>query len=317
MSPPIVVAQNLFKWYGPRLAVRDVSFSIGTGEVVGLLGPNGSGKSTIFRMLTGYLTPSAGKASVAGYDATTDSRALRQQIGYVPEDAPLYDHMRVAEFLRFMAGIKGLDGRKARQSVDAAVARLQLEPVVTMLIAKLSRGFRQRVALAQALLNGPKLLVLDEPTSGLDPSQIIALRELIRELAGVQTILIASHVLSEIERVASRVMILLDGSLLTENALHHASQTQRLRLAVTGPDEEVRACLGAIGGIDLISAEPASEPAAAACYVVTADQRPRLAQDIAAALAERRLALSELIAVPVDLEQVFLELTRGRQKVAA
>ena len=316
MSSPIVVAHKLVKRYGPRLAVRDVSFSIAAGEVVGLLGPNGSGKSTIFRILTGFLPPSSGEARVAGHDVATDSLALRREIGYVPEDAPLYDHMRVAEFLRFMAGIKGLGGVAARRSIDAVITRLQLQRVVGMLIAKLSRGFRQRVALAQALLHEPKLLVLDEPTSGLDPSQIIALRELIRELAGGQTILIASHVLSEIERVASRVMILLDGVLLTENALYHGGREQRLKVVVTGSDEDVRACLGGISGVRAISSEACAEPGPAR-YVVTADQRPGLAQDIAAALAGRRLALSELVAVPADLEQVFLDLTRRREEAAA
>jgi ABC-2 type transport system ATP-binding protein len=310
MSSPIVVAQHLGKWYGPRLAVRDVSFSIAAGEVVGLLGPNGSGKSTIFRILTGFLPPSSGKAAVAGHDVASDSRALRREIGYVPEDAPLYDHMRVAEFLRFMAGIKGLGGREARRAVAGVIERLELERVTGMLTAKLSRGFRQRVALAQALLNEPKLLVLDEPTSGLDPSQIIALRELIRALAGRQTVIVASHVLSEIERVASRVMILLDGELLTEDALGAGSQKQRLRLAAAGAEAEVRAALGAVAGVRAIAV---TEPGR---YVVTAEPRPHLAQELAAALAERRLALSELMTVPADLEQVFLELTRRRKDAA-
>jgi ABC-2 type transport system ATP-binding protein len=316
MSSPIVTADHLSKWYGPRRAIRDISFSIDAGEVVGLLGPNGSGKSTIFRILTGFLPPSSGKASVAGHDVAEDSRALRREIGYVPEDAPLYDHMRVAEFLRFMAGIKGLGGGRARRSIDAVVARLQLEPVAAMPIAKLSRGFRQRVALAQALLNEPKLLVLDEPTSGLDPSQVIALRMLLRELAGGQTILIASHVLSEIERVASRVMILLDGVLLSDDALSQSRQTQRLRLAVAGPEDDVRAALGAVQGVRAISVEPGTALAPAR-YLVIADERPGLAQDLAAALAERRLALAELVAVPPDLEQVFLDLTRHQRKDAA
>ena len=219
MSAPVVVARNLVKWYGPRLAVRDVSFSIAPGEVVGLLGPNGSGKSTIFRILTGYLAPSSGSASVADHDAVSASLALRREVGYVPEDAPLYDHMRVGELLRFMARLKGLAGREVERGVGEAAARLALEQVLRTPIAKLSRGFRQRVALAQALLGDPKLLVLDEPTSGLDPAQVIAVRELVRELAGRRTVLIASHILSEIERIASRVMILLDGRLLTTDAL--------------------------------------------------------------------------------------------------
>jgi ABC-2 type transport system ATP-binding protein len=316
MGSPIIVADRLVKWYGPRVAVRDVSFSVEAGEVVGLLGPNGSGKSTIFRILTGYLTPSSGTASVAGHDTATDSLALRQEVGYVPEDAPLYGHMRVAEFLRFMARLKGLAGAAASRAVDAVVARLQLDKVVGLPVAKLSRGYRQRVAIAQALLHEPPLLVLDEPTSGLDPQQVIAIRDLIRDLAGKQTVLIASHVLSEIEQIASRVMILLDGRLLTSDALEQTAPTQYLRLTVAGPDADVRACIGAVSGVRSISI--AADPAAASArYLVAADQRPQLAPDIAAALADRRFALSELVAVPPDLEQVFLALTRHREEAAA
>jgi ABC-2 type transport system ATP-binding protein len=312
MSLPIVVAQKLVKWYGPRLAVRGVSFSVDQGEVVGLLGPNGSGKSTIFRILTGYLTPSSGTASVAGHDAASDSLALRREIGYVPEDAPLYDHMRVAEFLRFMARIKGLAGLAASRAIGGVAARLELERVLDVPVSRLSRGFRQRVAIAQALLNEPKLLVLDEPTSGLDPSQVIALRDLIRGLAGAQTVLIASHVLSEIERIAGRVMILLGGRLLTSDALARGTQPQRLRLEVAGPEEAVRRALGAVAGLRAVSAEAGSGR-----YILEGDGSPRLAQEVAAALGAGGLALSELAAVPADLEQVFLDLTRRSAEAAA
>jgi ABC-2 type transport system ATP-binding protein len=195
MSSPIIVIENLVKWYGPHLAVRDVSFSVADGEIVGLLGPNGSGKSTIFRILTAYLTPSSGVATVAGCDVASESPALRGEVGYVPEDAPLYDHMRVNEFLRFMARLKGLAGSHIDRAVEEAVERLRLEKVLTMTVAKLSHGYRQRVAIAQALLTKPRLLVFDEPTSGIDPSQVIAVRNLIRALGGQQTVLIASHVL--------------------------------------------------------------------------------------------------------------------------
>jgi ABC-2 type transport system ATP-binding protein len=316
MSPPIVVAQHLVKWYGPRLAVRGVSFSIDAGEVVGLLGPNGSGKSTIFRILTGYLAPSSGSVAVAGHDAVTQSLALRREVGYVPEDAPLYDHMRVAEFLRFMARIKGLSGAAVRHGLESVAARLRLERVMDTPIAKLSRGFRQRVAIAQALLNEPKLLVLDEPTSGLDPSQVNAFRDLVRGFDGAQTVLIASHVLPEIAQIAGRVMILLDGVLLTTDALKLAADILRLRLQVDGPEQEVRACLAAVAGVRAVSAAARGE-GAPALYIIEAEPRPQMAQDIAAALVERRLALSELMAVPPDLEQVFLELTRRRDEVAA
>ncbi len=315
MSAPIISAQNLVKWYGPRLAVRDISFEVGQGEVVGLLGPNGSGKSTIFRILTGYLTPSSGTASVAGFDVMTESVALRHQVGYVPEEAPLYDHMRASEFLCFMARLKGLSGRMVYRAVETAAARLQLEKVMNLTIAKLSRGYRQRVAIAQALLNEPKLLVLDEPTSGLDPGQVIAVRALIRELAGKQTILIASHVLPEIEEIANRVMILLDGRMLTTDALKHGVQTHRLRLQVAGNEQTVRECIGAVPGVRSLRKVAASiHPAR---YLVDTDPRPELAQEIASALIGHGLALRELTPLPPDLETIFLELTGHPQEVAA
>jgi ABC-2 type transport system ATP-binding protein len=228
--PDLVVVDRLVKRYGPRVAVRGVSFEIEEGEVIGLLGPNGSGKSTILRVLAGYLPPSAGNVCIAGIDVAADSLGARMQVGYVPEDAPLYDGMRVAEFLRFMAAIKGVAARATRGAVATAAERLDLGPVLGMPIGKLSRGFRQRVAIAQALVNDPPLLILDEPTNALDAYQVIAVRALIRSLAGRRTVLVASHVLTEIERVASRVMILLDGRLLTTDAMREADCTSPGRL---------------------------------------------------------------------------------------
>jgi ABC-type Na+ transport system ATPase subunit NatA len=169
--------------------------AIEQGEIVGLLGPNGSGKSTIFRMLTGYLVPTSGRIEVAGHDVVADSLTVRRVISYVPEDAPLYDHMLVGEFLHFMANLKGLRGAAAKAAVDAAAERLDLTGVMLLLTGKLSRGFRQRVSIAQALLGDPQVLVLDEPTSGLDPHQVIAVRDLIQPLEGSRTVLIASHIL--------------------------------------------------------------------------------------------------------------------------
>ena len=316
MSTAVVDVQNLVKWYGPRLAVRGVSFSVAEGEVVGLLGPNGSGKSTIFRILTGYLVPTSGSAAVAGHDATTQSLALRHEVGYVPEDAPLYDHMRVNEYLRFMAHLKGLFGRSATRAIGTVAERLQLQAVAGVPIGKLSRGYRQRVAIGQALLNDPKLLIFDEPTSGLDPSQVIAIRDLIRELAGRRTVLMASHVLPEIEQIASRVMILLDGRLLTSDALALAVDGQRLRLQVAGPEPMVREAIAAVPGVRSIVVEPESGGPDLR-YLVEADQRPEVAQQLAAALVGRGLALSELTTVRPDLERIFLQLTRRPSEAAA
>jgi len=194
--------------------VESFDLMLARNEVVGLLGPNGSGKSTILRMIAGYLRPSAGEVRVAGFDVVQEGLEARRRIGYVPEDVPLYTAMRTREFLLFMGRLRGLARPELARAVDEVVERLSLQRVQSTLIGKLSRGFRQRVAIAQALLGRPALLLLDEPTNGLDPRQIIELRETVRLLAGEVAILVSSHVLAEIERVADRAAILLDGRLL-------------------------------------------------------------------------------------------------------
>jgi ABC-2 type transport system ATP-binding protein len=313
---PLVLAQHVTKWYGPRRAVSDASFAIEKGEVVGLLGPNGSGKSTIFRMLTGYLVPTSGRIEVAGHDVVASSLAIRRVISYVPEDAPLYDHMRVGEFLHFMAALRGLRGAAARAAVDAAAERLDLGGVMLLLAGKLSRGFRQRVSIAQALLGNPQVLVLDEPTSGLDPHQVIGVRDLIRSLAGSQTVLIASHILPEIEKIASRVMILLDGTLLTDDALKEKGEGIMLRLAAAAPEATVRGIVSAIAGVRDFAVAPdvGSGPPH---YLVRAEPRASVAADILASLVTAGVAVSELTEGRPDLERVFLDLTRQSSKVAA
>jgi len=313
---PLVLAEHVTKWYGPRRAVTDVSFAIEQGEIVGLLGPNGSGKSTIFRMLTGYLVPTSGRIEVAGHDVVADSLAVRRVISYVPEDAPLYDHMRVREFLHFMANLKGSRGTAAKRAVDAAVERLDLGRVMPLLTGMLSRGFRQRVSIAQALLGDPPLLVMDEPTSGLDPHQVIAVRDLIRSLARTHTVLIASHVLPEIERIASRVMILLDGTLLTADALKERADGTVLRLAATAPEETIRSAIAAIAGVRDIAVEPDPDSTTNR-YLIRAEPRPSLAADIVAALVRAGIGVSELTEARPDLERVFLDLTRPSSRTAA
>jgi ABC-2 type transport system ATP-binding protein len=312
---PVVLAQHVSKWYGPRRAVTDVSFVIEQGEIVGLLGPNGSGKSTIFRMLTGYLVPTSGSIEVAGHDVVADSLAVRRTISYVPEDAPLYDHMRVSEFLHFMASIKGLRGAALRTAVEASVERLDLAGVMTLLTGKLSRGFRQRVSIAQALLGDPKVLVLDEPTSGLDPHQVIAVRDLVQSLAGRHTVLLASHILPEIEKIASRVMILLDGRLLTADALKETGRDMVLRLSAAASQDAVRAVVTALAGVRGLAVDPEGG-AGPARYLIQADRRPSLAAEIVAALVGAGIAVSELTERNPDLERVFFELTRTARAAA-
>jgi ABC-2 type transport system ATP-binding protein len=208
-----VVARGVSKRYGATLALDSLDLEIGRGEVFGLLGPNGSGKTTFIRLLAGYLLPSAGALTVCGCDAVDESLQARRLIGYVPEAAPVYGYMRVREFLAFMARLRGVAGNRVKDGVDRVIVALALEPVADRPAHTLSRGFRQRTAIAQALVHDPELLILDEPANGLDPRQIIEIRTLIRGLAGRHTVLMSSHVLSEVAKTADRVGVLLDGRL--------------------------------------------------------------------------------------------------------
>jgi ABC-2 type transport system ATP-binding protein len=211
---PAISAINVSKRYGRVAALDSLTLDVRAGEVLGLLGPNGSGKTTFMRLLAGYLLPSAGYLTVAGLDVIKDSLAVRRCIGYVPESAPLYRHMRVGECLTFMARLRGLPEREIEGAVERVVDRLALSDVFDKPTRALSRGYRQRTALAQALIHDPDILILDEPTNGLDPRQIIEMRQLIRSLAGRHTILMSSHILSEVEKTSDRVAVLLDGRLL-------------------------------------------------------------------------------------------------------
>src|SRR5215831_15607657 len=304
---PIIVLDQLTKWFGPRLAVDHVSLQVEAGEVMGLLGPNGSGKTTILRILTGYLLPSSGTARIADLDVVDSALAARAQVGYVPEDVPLYGWMRVREFLGFMARLKGLRGRAATRAVEAAIERLDLGSVRRLLIGKLSRGYRQRVAIAQALLGNPALLILDEPTNGLDPRQIIEMRGHIRALAGERTVLVTSHILGEIERVADRVAILVEGRLLGVHDLRAAGSGRRLRLRVRGRPDEVAACLVRVAGARTATVE--IEPGTDVATHVVDVESPAVAEALAAAVVNGGFGLLDMGSARVDLEALFLDRT--------
>ena len=299
-----VVADQLTKWYGRRLAVDRVSLAVDPGEIMGLLGPNGSGKTTILRMLAGYLRPSSGTARIAGLDVVDKSLATRRRVGYVPEDAPLYGNMSVRDFLVLMGRLKGLGAAALTAALTTAMHRLNLERVAGIHIGKLSRGYRQRVAIAQALLGDPALLILDEPTNGLDPRQIIEMRELIRSLGGERTVLVTSHILGEIERVADRVAILLDGRLLGVHTLRASSDGRRLRLHVRGDAIAVQACLARVPGVTGVTFD--GEPSAST-YVVDADRN--VAEALARAIVASGFGLLALEPAAMDLEHLFLKLT--------
>jgi ABC-2 type transport system ATP-binding protein len=213
-AAPAILAESVSKCYGAFTAIDCLDLTVRRGEVFCLFGPNGSGKTTFLRMLTSCIAPSAGRIVVAGHDVVRDGIAARRAIGYVPEGVPLYDHMRVDEFLRFMARLRGVAAEAVGAAVERVVEMLALAAVVKKPVRVLSRGYRQRTALAQALVHEPQIVVLDEPTNGLDPRQIIEMRRLIRSLAGRHTVLMSSHILGEIEKTADRAGLLLDGRLL-------------------------------------------------------------------------------------------------------
>ena len=215
----MIQVQNLTKYYGDYPAVRDVSFSVPKGQIVGFLGPNGAGKSTTMRILAGYLTATSGSASIDGLDVFWDPVAVRRRIGYMPENCPLYPEMRVREYLHFRAGIKGLHGARRRQRIDYVLERCWLEDVDRQLVGTLSKGYRQRVGLADTLLADPPVLILDEPTAGLDPAQIRETRKLIRELGQEHTLILSTHILSEVEMTCNRVIIIHEGRVAASGML--------------------------------------------------------------------------------------------------
>ena len=303
-----VAVRDVSRHYGRRRALAGVSLTCRSGEVLGLLGPNGSGKSTILRMLTGYLHPTSGRARIAGFDVMEQGLEARRRIGYVPEDVSLYANMRVDEFLAFMGRLKGVKDVDLDGAVDAACAQLSLDRVRQLGIGKLSRGYRQRVAIAQALLNDPDLLIFDEPTNGLDPRQIIEVRELIRSLAARHTILVTSHILSEIERVATRVAILVEGRLLTVEPLLRGAKTKLLLRIRSDAPQSVQAALAAVQGVASVVARAALSGAATQEFVVEIADAA-VAERVAAAVTGAGSGLLEMTAKGTDLEDLFLELT--------
>jgi ABC-2 type transport system ATP-binding protein len=233
IDSPIVSIEGVSKLYGSVAAVSDVTLHVQRGEVLGLLGPNGSGKTTLLRMLTGYLSPTSGRLLVDGFDTERQCMDARRRIGYVPESLPLYSHMRVREFLWFMARLRGLDAAASEAAVAEVAEQVGLSDRLAAPIRTLSRGYRQRVAIGQALVHRPDILVLDEPTNGLDPRQIIETRNFIRGLAGRRTVIMSSHILGEVEKIADRVAILLQGRLLSVQAMADTPDLEALFLSLT------------------------------------------------------------------------------------
>ena len=305
----MITVEHLTKYYGPRAAIRDITFEVAKGEILGFLGPNGAGKTTTMRILTGYMPPSSGSATVAGYDVFTQSLEARRHVGYLPESVPLYLEMEVASYLDFMAKIRGVPGGRRRARADYVMEATNLTHVRDRLIGKLSKGYRQRVGLAQALVGDPEVLILDEPTIGLDPKQIIETRNLIRGLAGNHTVILSTHILPEVSATCQRVIIIDDGEIAaidTPEALTHRLRgSETLQLEVRGPQEQVAARLRQLPHVLDVTVEAADGTSS---YMVACELGSDLREEVAATVVREGWGLLELRPVRLSLEEIFLEI---------
>src|SRR6059036_3129861 len=268
----MIEVEKLTKNYGPFTAIRDVSFSVAPGDIVGFLGPNGAGKSTTMRILACFMPASSGSARVAGYDVFRDSLEVRKRIGYLPENVPLYGDMRVGPYLDFVAEVKGIARRERKSQVADVMDRCLITDVQNRLIGKLSKGYRQRVGLAQAIISDPHVLILDEPTIGLDPQQITEIRSLIKSLAGDHTVILSTHILPEVSMLCDAVIIINKGSIVAQGPIDTLVDqffpTARLEVEIVGPPPAVRDKIRAISGV--LSVEDQMVANGAARYVVEA-----------------------------------------------
>lgn len=312
----MIEVSHLTKKYGSRLAVDDISFTVEDGVIYGLLGPNGAGKSTIMNILTGYLAATEGQVTVAGHPLPEEADAAKACVGYLPEQPPLYPEMTVAEYLDFAAELKGVKKADRPAQVQSAAHRTGLEDVLPRLIRSLSKGYRQRVGVAQALLGSPQLIILDEPTVGLDPAQVIELRRLIRELGRTHTVILSSHILSEVQAVCSQVLILSKGHLVAVGAPEQLAEKlnpgSRLRATALGGGKTVLKTVGSIPGIRKVEIE--SEADGQVTFTAeSADASDRRAE-VSRALSQAGCTVLALAAENRTLEEVFLALTKNESE---
>ena len=310
----MIEVSHLSKNYGSRPAVEDLSFTVGDGQIFGLLGPNGAGKSTIMNILTGYIAPTSGEVKVAGFSLPEQAQQAKACVGYLPEQPPLYPEMTVQEYLDFAAELKGVRRADRKEQVRRAARRTGLEEVLPRLIRSLSKGYRQRVGIAQALLGSPKLIILDEPTVGLDPAQVIEIRKLIRELGKAHTVILSSHILSEVQAVCSQVLILAKGRLVAVGAPDELgeklSSGSCLKATVLGDGQTVLKAVGSIPGIRKVELEGESDGQVTFTAESTDDTDRRA--EVSRALSQAGCTVLALSAESKTLEDVFLALTEAQ-----
>lgn len=308
----MIEVEHLTKSYGQARAVNDISFKVEKGEILGFLGPNGAGKTTTMRILTGYLPATGGTARIAGFDVFEQSMEVRKRIGYLPETPPLYPDMAVGDYLAFVARIKGVAAGDVGKRVEAAMKMTNITDRKDWLIKKLSRGYKQRVGIAQAIVHNPDVVILDEPTVGLDPNQIKEVRKLIKDLAGEHTIILSTHILPEVEMTCDRVVIINRGKIAaidtTSNLTTQLKGGERVRVVVRGGGNGLPGSLSALEGVFRVEREgEASDDLSA--FMIESEQGTDLRPEIAARIVKEGFDLLELRAVSLSLEDIFMQLT--------
>lgn len=312
----MIEVQDLVKWYGPTLAVDHLSFDIPQGKIVGFLGPNGAGKTTTIRMLTGYLPPTSGRAVIAGFDVLKQADDARRMIGYLPETTPLYLEMRVDEYLHYRGKLHGMKRSLRSQRINDVTERCGLEKIKTRVIGHLSRGNRQRVGLAQALLHDPKVLILDEPTAGFDPTQVSQVRQLIHELKGKHTILLSTHILPEVEQIADEVIIIAGGKIAARGAplelRKNVGSPGAMVLEIKAAHEAVSRAISAVLGVKKV--EVAAQADGWCRALVTTDAKEDLREPLGRVVSSNGWTLREMRHEAATLEQFFIQITATQSR---
>ena len=315
----MIEVQHLSKRYGPVTAVDDVSFRVERGEILGFLGPNGAGKTTTMRILTGYMPATTGKAIVAGFDVFDQPIEAKRRTGYLPETPPLYPDMTIVEYLNFVAKIKGVAAADRRHRVKTIMDRTRVAEMANRLCARLSKGYKQRVGLAQALIHNPDVLILDEPTAGLDPKQIIETRELIRELAGDHTIILSTHILPEVSQTCQRVVIINKGRVVAvdtpDNLTSRLRGSETMYVQVDTAGADIAASLGRVAGVTRVA--EADRRNGLLGYEVESESGRDIRRELAQTIVSSGWGLTELRPMRMSLEEIFLSLTTDDAAAAA
>jgi len=311
----MINVQNLTKRYGDLTAIEDVTFNVGKGEILAFLGPNGAGKTTTMRILTCFMPATGGTATVAGYDIFEHPQEVKRHIGYLPESPPLYTELTVTEYLGFVSRIKGIERKDRAPALTRVLERCALTDVRHRLIGNLSRGYRQRVGLAQALIHNPEVLILDEPTTGLDPKQIIEMRQVIKDLAGQHTVILSTHILPEATAICQRVVIIHKGRIVAVDTPDTLSaqlrQSEKVRMTLRTPSPDTAEKLKTVPGVVSIFEEASAD---GQVFMVECELGRDIRTELAAQAVRRDWGLIELAAVRLSLEDVFLHLTREEPK---